>query len=608
MDDDLLTYYNGELSYIREMGTEFAARYPKVAGRLLLESGACEDPHVERLLEGFAFLTARVRKKLDDEYPEITDALLGVLYPHYLRPLPSMSIVQFLPGPDAAKLVGGHTVDRGTRLESQPVRGAPCQFRTAYPVTLWPIQVAAARLHPDRVVVPGKPPEAVALLQLSLRATGGTTFAQLPLESLRFHLDGEGPQVHALYELIFNHVCKIVVQGIRTDGSTETVTLPREAIRPVGFEADEGMFPYPSQSFPGYRLIQEYFAFPEKYLFFDLAGLESLRGRPWGDSVEVLLFLNRSPRAEISVVADNIKLGCTPIVNLFSIVAEPIALTQAQFEYRVVPDVHRPLATEVYSIDEVTSTASYLSEPIRFEPFYTMRQKSTGRGERAYWYASRRPSQKPNDFGTEVSLSFVDPGFNPARPAAEMITVRATCTNRDLPARLPFGGDQGDFRPEAPGPISRVRCLRKPTLPRRPKLGRGSQWRLISHLSLNHLSLADNEEGLESLREILRLYDWAESAASRQQINGITAVSSRRVAGRTGRAVGGAVCQGIEVLIEFDEAHFVGSGVFLLASVLERFLGTYTSINSFSQLVARTRQREETLKRWPPRAGYRTLL
>ncbi|MBX6314112.1 MAG: type VI secretion system baseplate subunit TssF, partial [Isosphaeraceae bacterium] len=286
MDDDLLAYYNSELAFLRDLGAEFAAKYPKVAGRLQLEADKCEDPHVERLLEGFAFLAARVRQKIDDEFPEITNALLGLLYPHYLRPLPSMTVVQLLPGPDTARLLGGYTVARGARLDSPPVRGSPCQFRTAYPVTLWPIAVETARLVHDRVVMPGKPPEAVSLLQLSLRAAEPTTFSELAPDGLRFYLDGEPPNVHALYELMLNDVCRVVVRGMRADGSEEAITLSNEAVRPVGFGPDEGMFPYPSRSFPGYRLLQEYFALPEKFLFFDLTGLDRLRGRGWGGRIE----------------------------------------------------------------------------------------------------------------------------------------------------------------------------------------------------------------------------------------------------------------------------------------------------------------------------------
>ncbi|HEX8203890.1 MAG TPA: type VI secretion system baseplate subunit TssF [Isosphaeraceae bacterium] len=607
MDDELLGYYHAELSYIRDAGAEFAVKYPKVAARLYLEADKCEDPHVERLLEGFAFLAARIRKKLDDELPEITDALLNVLYPHFQRPLPSMTVVQFLPGPEQSKLTGGYRVERGTRVNSRPVAGAPCRFQTGYPVTLWPVEVAAARLDPDRVVFPGKPPQAVALLQIGLRATGGLSFGQLELDRLRFYIDGEGPLAFGLYELLLNNTCRLLVRGAGPDGQVRTVTLPPQALQPVGLGRDEGLFPYPDRSFPGYRLIQEYFAFPEKFLFFEVSGLECLRQGGFGDSAELLFFLDQPPRGDLPVGPENFRLGCTPIINLFSQVCEPIPLTHTVPEYRVVPDVHRPLATEVYSIDEVISVGSFLGEVTQYEPFYGMRHGMSP-GAQAYWFSSRRPSTRKDDRGTEVYLSFVDPGFNPRLPATETITVHATCTNRDLPGRLPFGGDQGDFELEAQAPVGRVRCLRKPTRPLRPPLGRAGQWRLISLLALNHLSLADTAEGLDALREALTIYDFADTAVTRQQIAGLSGVSSRRVSGRVSRGAGVAVCQGLEVTLEFDEAQYVGSGVYLLASVLERFLGLYASINSFCQLVAKTKQREGILKRWPPRAGERTLL
>ncbi|SIO61730.1 type VI secretion system protein ImpG [Singulisphaera sp. GP187] len=608
MIDELLHYYNGELAYLRELGAEFAQKYPKVAARLLLESDKCEDPHVERLLEGVAFLTARIRHKIDDEFPEITDSLLGVLYPHFQRPLPSLSIVQFVLNRAQANLAEGFTIERGSRINSRPVNGAPCPFRTTYPVTLWPIEVVAARLDPDRVVVAGKPPGAVALLQLTLSCLGGAQFSQLAIDRLRFYLDGSGPLPYSLYELLLNNVCQVQVRSKLEDGRYESLVLPPDAIESVGFGRDEGMFDYPNRSFLGYRLIQEYFALPEKFLFFDLTGLQALFGRKFGGSIELMFFLNRSPRNELPVQADTFRLGCTPVVNLYTTVAEPISLSQTQYKYRVVPDVHRQMATEVYSIDRVSSVGGFLDEPLAYEPFYSMRHARQGEAPGAYWYSTRRASQVKDDPGTEVELSFVDPGFNPKLPASETITVHVTCTNRDLPSRLPFGGEQGDFELEGQGPVSRVRCLRKPTKPLRPPLGRNAQWRLISLLSLNHLSLADTEQGLDALHEILMIYNFADSAATRQQIAGVTGVSSRRVPVRTGRKIGSAVCLGTEVTVEFDETHFVGGGVFLLASVLDRFFGLYTSINSFTRMVAKTRQREGILKQWPPRAGERTLL
>ena len=606
----MLAYYQSELTYLRELGAEFARDYSKVAGRIQLEASQCKDPHVERLLEGFAFLAGRVRRKIDDEFPEIAQAVLETLYPHCLRPVPSMSIVQYMPGPDAGRSAGGQTIDGGVELTSRPVNGQPCRFRATYPVTFWPIDVASARLRHDRLVLAGAPAKTKALLEISLRRASGLPFTELPIRRLRFYLDGEDATVHVIYAAILNQSCGVAIRGTQADGSVDVVPLPPGALRPVGFEDDEGMFPYPARAFTGYRLIQEYFAFPEKYLFIDIDHLDKVAGRPWGDTVDLLIFLDRSPPDEVSVDAENFKLGCTPIVNLFSKVAEPIPLTHYQSEYRVVPDVHRPTATEVFAIESVTSTSSLLDTPTTYEPLYTLQHGQGARGQerRAYWIASRRRSTRREDPGTEVFLSLVDPGLKPVRKQGESLTVRVSCTNRDLPSKLPFGGGSGDFALAAAGPVSRVRCLRKPTESIRPGLGRGAYWRLISHLSLNHLSLTDDENGLEALRALLRLYSPPANKDMTDQIEGITGVSTRHVTGRVAGSKTVMTCRGLEVSVEFDQTHFVGAGAYLFASVLERFFALYASINSFTQLVARTRNPEAILKRWQPRAGNRTLL
>jgi type VI secretion system protein ImpG len=611
MADELLTYYNRELAYFRQLGAEFAAKYPKIAGRLLLETDKSEDPHLERLIQAFAFLTARVHHKIDDELPEITDALLSVLYPHYLAPIPSMSIVQFVVDPDQGKLTTGHPIPRGTPLESKPVGGTPCRFRTCYPVTLWPIEVASARF--DSVDQGGKPPRGAAgLLRLELRCQG-VTLSELALRELRFFLQGEDQLVFPLYELLLNDAIEVQIRAPRGQGEGSPVSLGRDALGAVGFGPDEGMLPYGARSFLGYRLLHEYFAFPYKYLFVDVAGLEQATRAGCRDAFEMWIFLRRPPRLEQQIGPDTFRLGCTPIVNLFEQIAEPIRLTHAETEYRVIPDVRRPSATEVYSVDSVASTSPHGEEVVEFEAFYSFRHTHERDRRHAFWHATRRPSPRKGDSGSEVFLSLVDLDFKPTLPPVETLMVHATCTNRDLPGKLPFGGsggrapgDRGDFQLEAAAPLSQIRCLKKPTETVRPPLGRGAEWRLISHLALNHLSIC--EGGRDALQEILRLYDFADSAATRQQIAGITDVTSRRVVGRPSFTPWDSFCRGIEVSVELDEDKYVGSGVFLFAAVLERFLGLYTAINSFVQTVATTRQREEPLRRWPPRAGQQVIL
>ena len=603
MADEILTYYERELSFLRQTGAEFAASYPKIASRLLLEADKCEDPHVERLIQAFAFLAARIRYKLDDDFPEITDSLLSVLYPHYLAPVPSMAIVQFVLDAERGKLTEPFRIARGAKLFSPPVSGAPCRFHTAYPVTLWPLTVASARLGPADGL--GASRRAVSVIRLGLRAHGGTSIAGLRPDALRFFLHGEGHQTWPLYELLCNNVREVQLRpGAGRPGPP--IRLGPDCIRPVGFAADEGLLPYGPRSFLGYRLLHEYFAFPEKFLFVDVTGLDAAAKAGFAEELEILIFLDHMPQLGDVIAPATFRLGCVPVVNTFDQIAEPIRVSETESEYRVVIDGRRQDATEVYSVDSVVSVSPDDPEPLVYQPFYSFKHEMDQAQQRTFWYTTRRPSDRKGDAGTEVYLSLVDLDFKPSRPAADTLTVHVTCTNRDLPARLPFGGERGLLELEGAAPLSRILCLTKPTTVSRPRMGRGAQWRLISHLSLNYLSLVDG--GREALQEILRLYDFSGSPVVRQQIAGILDVRSRRVVGRPNSMPWNGFCRGLEVTVDLDEEHYVGTGVYLFASVLEHFFGLYSSLNSFTQLVARTRQRKELLKRWPPRAGEQILL
>lgn len=624
MRDELLGYYERELAFLRQMGAEFAHKYPKIAGRLQLDADKCEDPHVERMIESFAFLAGRIRLKVDDEFPEVTESLLNVLYPHYLAPIPSMSIAQFTLDSQQGKLTTGYKIEREAVLYSQPIQGTPCRFRTSYPVIVWPIEVTSAALESlDPVDTQGRWKEAV--IRISLRCINDTKLSDLKLgdeqqlrmiESLRFYINGDPHLVYAIYEMIFNKATRVELRAHSMDTGNlqrpapRPVVLPPSTLKSVGFEPGEGMLPYSARSFLGYRLLTEYFAFPEKFLFFDVAGLDKAAQAGFGDRFDILIYVRDVTPPRATVDASVFQLGCSPIINLFTKIAEPIQLNQKQNEYHVIPDVHRQMATEVYSIDSVVTADPYLKTTRHFQPFYSFRHAYDDEYDRTFWYANRRASQRPDDPGTEVYVSLVDLAFNPHIPAAETVTLHTTCTNRDLPSHLPFGGREGDFEVETGAPLSRVRCLRKPTDTARPPLRRGQQWRLISHLALNHLSIVggDSEGAREALREILQLYDFMDTAATRKQIAGVSSVSSRRVVRQTGSRIGSGFVRGVETSIEFDEDQYVGTGVFLFASVLERFLALYSSLNSFSQLAAKTRQSEGHLKVWSPRSGEQILL
>jgi type VI secretion system protein ImpG len=371
------------------------------------------------------------------------------------------------------------------------------------------------------------------------------------------------------------------------------------------------MLPYPKRSFLGYRLLPEYFAFPEKFLFFDLTGLDCPARRRAGNQLEVFLYLNRSVAdLEQNLSADSFRLGCTPVINLYRQPAEPIELTHTEFEYHVVPDARRPLAHEVYSVDRVTATSPD-DEEVEFMPFFSVKHAAGGRAAPAFWHASRRPAESAKgetDRGTEVYLALVDLGFEPAAPADWTLHVETTCLNRDLPHRLPFGGGQTRLQLAAGGAlVSGIDFVTSPTRTLRPALKKGALWGLISHLSLNHLSLVGQSEGADSLREVLKLYDFADAPETRSMIEGIVSVQSRRATSRVVAHGVSAVCRGVEVTIQFDEGHFTGSGLYLFAAVLERFLALYCTVNSFSKLIATTSGREGVWCRWPPRLGEQVL-
>ena len=617
MSEELYSYYERELIFLRQSAQEFARQYPAAAGRLLLEPNRSVDPHVERLLEGFALLAGRVHQKLDDEFPELTETTLGVLYPHYLAPVPSMSIIQFELDHERGQFPDGFTIPGGSKLRSTPVSDVACRFRTCYPVTTWPIEVLEARwlTPPLPGGFPPAPPGTAAALRLRLTSKGKLGFSKFAsLGRLRFHLAGDSSMVGSLYEALFTRTLRVSLQNPR--GGEPIVLDPEECLEQVGFGRDEGLLPYPGQSFLGYRLLTEFFAFPAKFHFFDLLGLERLRDAEFSDRLDVVFFLSATAaNLEQGVSANTFRLGCTPVVNLFEQTAEPIPLTQARHEYRIVPDVATPHGMEVFSVDSVLGTDPVSRSTTDYLPFYSFRHATSREAARAFWQASRRPSTGEDDRGTEVYLRLVDLDSHPSMPAESTLVVRTTCTNRDLPGRLHHAGDRLAFVLESAAPLSRIRCLRLPTAPVRPPNRRGLQWRLISHLCLNHLSLADGGLGRQALQELLRIYDpsdqgssEATSTVNRQAIEGIASVSSKRVVGWLDAPEASGFCRGVEVTIEFDEKKYVGVGAFLFASMLERFLGLYVSINSFCRLVARTQTAEEPIKSWPPRAGEQPIL
>jgi type VI secretion system protein ImpG len=597
--EELLRHYEQELTHLRRMGVEFARKYPKVAGRLELSPDQCADPYVERMIESFAYLTARIRHNIESEFPQVPSALLSILYPHYLNPVPSMSIARFEVDPTQGKLTSGYTIDTNTSLFAQSHQGQTIRFRTCYPVTLWPVDVSQAALEPvENFELPGSHAGVAAVLRIRIEHRGGT-LGELDLKSLRFFINGEPMRVYSLYEMIFGSLCGV---AILPEGSTRPITLPIDSIRPVGFGSDENVLPYPSHSHPQYRLLQEYFSFPEKFLFFDIDNLERHASE---GSFDILLLVGRVPKQRPVINRDTFALGCTPIINLFSKTTEPIRINHLLPEYQLVPDMRREATTEIYSINSVSGSSESDEDSSRIEPFYSFNHQSDQRGAQAFWFARRTASERQNIPGTEMFLSFVDLGFKPLLPPTQTVFAHTLCTNRHSASALPTNAE---LNVEEATPIARVYCVTKPTRQIDPPLSGMAYWRLVSHLSLNYLSLSDGQHSLKALQEILGLYTFVEEPSRQHQIMGIREMSTRKVIRRVGKEAWRGFVQGTEITLEFDETRYVGSSAFLMASVLNRYFALYTSINSFTQLVARSAQREGIWKQWPPMVGEQFIL
>jgi type VI secretion system protein ImpG len=596
--DELLSYYHAELAYLRRAGAEFARLHPKAAARLELGPEECPDPHVERLIESVAFLTGRIRRELDRELPEVSAALLEVLYPHFLRPVPSMTVARFEADPKQGKLVRGHVVPRGTPLFTHSTDGAALRFQTCYPVTLWPVRVAHAALEScDRYDwLDGR--SVAAVLRVQVHAVGAGLDELEGFDTLRFYVGSDPRAGMVLHERLFSALAGV---AIIPEGSGAPVFLDRGAVTAVGFGDDEDVIPWPAHAHPAYRLLQELFAMPRKFHFADVSGLgkHGSKGR-----FDLVFLLDRTLPERVRVDRDSFQIGCAPVVNLFSRTSEPVRVDHRAHEYRVVGDLRRERTTEVHSVLRVASTTDESERTRALEPFFSFSHEAAGRGANAFWHARRVASERADLRGTDVLLSFVDLDFKPARPATDTVFARIVCTNRGLAEALPAGAL---LQWEVPAPLHQVVALHAPTPQIDPPVGSAALWRLVSQLSLNHLSL-DGEAGVRALREILRLYAPYGRASAHQEIAGIREIRCRPITRRFGADAWRGFCRGTEIELLLDEDAFPGGGAFLMAAVLDRFFAQYATLNSFTETVLRSRQREEQWIRWPPRAGRKPLV
>lgn len=620
MDERLLAYYNGELRHVREMAGEFAREFPKIAGRLGLDRDAkeiCPDPYVERLLEGFAFLAARVHLKLDAEFPRLTQTLLETVYPHYVNPVPSVGVVRFEPDPREAGPEEGFLLDRGTALRSLGGDETPCQFRTAHSLRLWPLRIADARYYSRNLIeleLPGRL-DAKAALLIRLQTNAGKKFREMRLEDLPLFIRGSDEIPAALYEQIFSRAGHVVIQAPKGEKPFREI-LPATTIKRVGFAEEQALLPTGLRSFSGYRLLKEYFACPQKFLFFCLTQLNGVLAQYDGERLDVIITLRTADaKLDNRVDPNTFALFCTPVINLFSKRLDPVLISDRFSEFNVVAERTRPLDYEIHSLQEVVGVSARTYEQRVFEPFYRARDGNEQAG--AYYTLHRIPrlltakekrSGAVSSYaGSEVFISFVDGSSAPYAGDLSQLNLVAQCTNRHLPIQLPVGTGNTDLQTELFAPVASVRFMAGPTVPI-PLMADGEiAWRLISHLSLNYLSLLDDKkEGAAALRDLLRLYVNPHDAQSLRQVEGVRSARAtpviRRLPGDGPLTFG----RGLEIKVTMDEEAFEGSGIFLLGAVLAEFFARYVSINSFTETVIISQRRGEIM-RWPHQAGTRPI-
>ncbi|MCO8120418.1 type VI secretion system baseplate subunit TssF [Stieleria sp. TO1_6] len=626
MDPRLLNYYNQELQFVRESGAEFAADYPKIASRLGIDVFECADPYVERLFEGFALLAARIQLKLDAEFPRFTQHLLEMVCPHYLAPQPSMAVVEFQPDLTEGSLVDGFTLPRDTVMHSLLGKGEQtrCTYRTAHEVTLWPLQLNEANYFPRDVAALNLPdhPAVKAAMVLRLESTAGLKFNQLGMDNLPLYIRGATDVPMRIYEQLISNVVGIAVRSNDENGTGNwDVLMGKSAVRPLGFDDQHALLPYGPRSFQGYRLLQEYFAFPQRYMFVELANLKRFLKRCKSQSVEIAVLLGRGdPQLANRVDESHFSLFSSPAINLFEKRSDRIHLSNQFSDHQVIPDRTRPLDFEVYQVRQMRGYGASNDHEQEFRPFYSVDDLSSDNRERAFFSVIRRPrilSAKHKKFGprssyigSETFVSLVDANEAPYSHDLKQLAIDTLCTNRDLPLQMPVGIGSTDFTLEKSAPVQSMRCLAGPTKPEPSKSYRNGQttWRLISHLSLNYLSLTNSEGGsAAAMRELLSLYSDTNNVSANKQIDAVRSIESKPVTRPISSSGPLSFGRGLEVTVTLDESAFEGTGAFLLAAVLNEFMAKYVSINSFTETVFRTTERGE-VTRWPAKMGRRHVL
>lgn len=608
----LKDFYNDELIALRDDAKEFGGSNKEVAHELGLSGGKSDDPHVELLLQSFAYLSGRLRYQLEADSNVIPNGLLERLYPHLVASVPSMSIMQLDVDPAGANFVNAPVLKSKRQFEklarNDEGENVRCHFRTAYDTNVWPLEVKSVSVSPTnqydfiaKIIESG---ESHSVLKVKVSATGEDPINTLPVDKLRFYLDSETDAGYGIYELLASQL-----EGISIVSKEKTESGEKKHVHHIkhetdfrwcGYDDNEAILPDNISTHPGYRLVQEYFAFPGKFLFFEVSGLNLEHAEK---EFEILFILKSTPAVGLKINKNSMRLNCVPVVNLFEQALEPTRLDQRRYEYKLSADWAQHRYNEVYQINDLYAMRK--DGGVRnLAPFYAVDLPTQ---ESDYFFSTRREESQPaNIAGTEMYVSFLDLLLNTLQPADEMISGKALCTNRQLPERL-HSGDI--FNLEGNGPIKTAHLITKPSRHITPRLIGTQPWSMISQLSLNYLSLCEGEESLKTLKNMLRLHVGSNSDISQKQIESLSRIKSQMTVRNVTHDSWQGFCRGVAITMRLDKRGFHGHSGLLFADVVRRFLALFANVNSFIQLSLYSEQNQKEIwKKWKPLAGNQTLL
>jgi len=609
MSDLLLPYYEKELAYIRQLGKEFSEQHPKIASRLGIADDLIEDPHVSRLIESFAYLNARIQYKLDDDFPEISDALLNVIYPHYLRQIPSCSVIQFTP--DESKSDAVTKIEKHSYLDTAKFNNTQCRFKTIFPVEMLPLEVTKAQIKSRPFSTPGSKHArgSGSVLHIQLKSINDDfEINELDFNNLRFYLKGQSQYIHPFYELLFKNCHGIVITNSEDD--LKPIYLDKSSIQQVGFNDDEGLLPYPAQSFIGYRLLTEFFVFPEKFMFIDINNICTTLNKDYSDELNLYIYLDSTDmEIERNISKENLLLGCSPVINLFDQQAEPIKLTHYEHSYEVIPDLRQYNSLEVYSIDSV-SVSDPAGNITQYTPFYSKQHDLSNNS--VFWSSSRdfmQSSKNKYTPKTKTSIALSDINFDPVSEDNHVLLVETTCCNHDIPSIISINSEDSDlYCINNSPPTKNIQFLHQPTSTIYPPLKNSARWRLLSHLNLNYLSIESDNDSADSLKEILQLYDFTDRRSTKMMIESIIKLSVNQTTAPLTVNGQSSLCNGLDITIVLDQKLLSGSSGYLFASILEQFFKLYCPINSFIRCTTKIKGKEGSLKTCLPESGSKQVL